>query len=200
MIIGVGLSLIIIGLWLYAGALSYAYYSTTTKNHYRYKNIYTVSVLTITQSILGIYYILTGDDYLNPARWIAFTLIEYQFLGFLLRGTSKRQFELILTSMYSVLLLLSTLYLSVWFNIAIAAILVCIAYHSHEPIVKKWFTPAMIIYAFTSIIPAIVGFTTNESLLVGVLFSISFVYGAKKLYDKEHINDKLKEMIIDGEL
>ena len=168
MILGVVLSFIIIGFWLYSGALSYSYYSTSVKNHYRYKNIYTISVLNVFQAVLGIYFIVTGDEIFQQVRWLTFTLIDYQLLGFLLRGTNKRQFELIITSVYSILLLLSTLYLSVWFDVAIALILVCVARKSHESIVKSWFALSMIIYGFTSVIPTMVGFTTSESLLTAV--------------------------------
>jgi hypothetical protein len=46
----------------------------------------------------------------------------------------------------------------------------------------------------TSVVPVIFGFTTNASLFMGVIFSLSFAIGSHKLYMKEKIDDELKKM------
>lgn len=200
MILGVVLSLIIIGIWLCTGTLAFTFYSSKIYNHFMFRSAFLISYLNLFQAVLGIYYIITGDGQYQMSRWTTFSLIEVTMLSFLIRGTKKRQFELIITSVFMTLILLSISYPWLIFNLLICAILSTIAYRSEEQIIKKWFTPTMIMYGMTFVVPSIFGLTTNESLGVGVIFSLMFMLGVSKLYNKEKTDDKLKEMIKNGEL
>lgn len=193
--IGVVLSCIIIGVWGYIGVLTFALYSTALDNHHQMRMFYTIAVLNIMQALLGIYYIITGNGDWQQARWVAFALIEIAYLSFVLGAFKVRWLELGVRTFFYIIVLASIVVSNVWLNIAISMILALLAYHSQEKLIKKYFTWIFIVYAFVNIIPVIAGFTTNYSLLTGVVYTSMFAYGAKKLYDKEKVNDEIESQI-----
>lgn len=195
MILGVVLSIIIIGIWLYIGALSYSFYSVGKYNRFMFKNIYVSAVLSIFQSILGIYFIITLDSSLQPIRWMCFSLMELNFMYLVLRAFKNRHTELIIMALFNILVLISSLSYSLFLNCSIATTLSVLAYISGVAILRKYFTWIFLLYGMTSIIPVIFEFTSVESLLAGIIFSIGFLYGTVKLYTKEKVDFELKEMI-----
>jgi hypothetical protein len=106
----------------------------------------------------------------------------------------KRTYELILVSFFTLLVVISYTYWWLGFNLMIAGILTFLACKSQEEITRKFFSISMILYGMTSVVPVIFGFTTNASLFMGVIFSLSFAIGSHKLYMKEKIDDELKKM------
>lgn len=200
MILNTLISIAIILLFVYVGVLCYSFFSTSIKNHYKFKHLFQVSVLNIFQAFLGIYFIITGDDVFQEARWISFSFMEMAFLYFIMRSYKNRHFELIITSVYLITLLLSTLWLNLAFNMAIVAMLVLLSLFSNDEILKKWFSISFALYGMTSIIPSVFGFTQVESLLMGLVFSVHFTVGVWKLYHKERTDDELKKLIMQEKL
>lgn len=197
MIFDVLLSIAIIILWTTVSVYGFSFYASSRQNHYKFSHLYQAGFLNIFQSLLGIYFIVTGDDRLQSARWITFSFLELVFLYFILRSYNKRHIELIVVSLFMVVLLLSTLWLNLIFNIMIVAILVTLSILSKDRILSRWFSVSFILYGFTSIIPSIYGFTQTESLLAGLIFSLHFMIGVRKIYHQEKIDDELKKKIIE---
>ena len=193
--IGVMLSIVIIGVWGYIGTLTSALYSTTLTNHHQMRMFYTIAVFNIIQAVLGIYYIITGDGEWQQARWVAFSLIDVAYLGFVMGTFKKRWFELTVRTIFWILVLVSTVMFSVWLNVTMCAILAWLAYVNKEPIVKKYFPIIFITYSLTTVVPYLTGFTTNASLFMGVIYTCMFAYGAKKLYNKEKVNDAIDSQL-----
>lgn len=200
MILNIFLFCVIIVLWLYVGVLSFSFYSTGKFNRFFFKNIYVISILNIFQSILGVYVITTGDASVNNARWMAFSFMEINFMYFVLRASKKRHIELITMAFFNILVLTSSVQYSIVLNIAIAVILSALAFKSGVKILRRYFTWIFLLYGMTSVIPVLCDFTSTESLLIGVAFSISFLFGTIKLYKKEKVDAELKELIIDNKL
>ena len=195
MILNVILSIIIIGIWLYIGALSYSYFVSQKVNHYLFKSLFTASFFQCAQGILGIVYIIGITDQYQPIRWIIFSLFEIMTMNMLFRTAKvKRPYELIISVVFMVIVLINMVHINLIFNITIALTLMFIAYHSTEPIVKKYFTISMGLYGMTSIVSAMFSFTGMQSLIMGIIFSISFMIASQKIYDKERIDDKLKQI------
>lgn len=192
--------LAIIVLNLYSGMLSFSFYGTSKKNHFKFKHAYTSNVLLILQSVLAIYYLVSGNDRFNDARWIAFSLAELSMFYFVLRSYPNRHFELIITAVFMVVLLMSTLWLNVWYNVLIVLILVILSLLSRDEILSKWFSISFLLYGMTSIIPNLFGFTQFESILMGLLFTIHFTIGIRRLYVKEKTDEHLKDLIKQGKL
>lgn len=200
MIFNVAMFVIMIIMWMYAGVLSYSFYSTSQKNHYKFKHLYQAAVLNIFICVLGIYYLISGNEMLQPARWLSFTFLELTFLYFVLRSYSDRHFELIVTSIYLITLILSTLWLNLIFNIMVVMILIVLCLASKDEILKKWFSISFVLYGFTSIIPTIYTVTGTESILMGLIFTTHFVIGVKKIYVKEKVDEELKKLLLENKL
>lgn len=198
--LNVFLFVIIIALNVYGATLSYSFYSTSKKNHFRFKHAYTSNVLLILQSILAIYFLISGNDRLNEARWMCFNLAELSMFYFVLRSYANRHFELIITSVFMVILMLSTLYLSLIFNLMIVAILIGLSLASRDNMLKRWFSVSFLLYSFTSIVPVVLGFTQTESILAGLVFTLHFTVGIRKLYMMQKTDEELKRLIQDGKL
>ena len=195
MYLGVIFSLAIIGMWGYIGVLTFALYSTTIDNHHQMRMFYTISVLNIMQAVLGIYYIITKDTSWQEARWVAFSLIEIAYLSFVIGTFKRRWIELVIRTLFYVVILISWVVYSLWINILICAILATLAYCNKERIIRKHFTWIFSLYAMTSIVPVVFGFTGVGSLWAGVVYTFAFAYGAKRLYDAEKVKDAIAEQI-----
>lgn len=193
--IGVALSVAIIGVWGYIGVLTFALYSTSLTNHNQMRMFYTIAVLNIMQAILGIYFITTGNAEWQDARWVAFSLIEIAYLGFVLGTFRIRWLELAIRTFFYLLVLVSVVVYSVWLNIAIALILAWLAYYNQENIIIKYFPWIFGLYAVVHVVPGLVGYTTNGSLFIGLVYTCAFAYGARKLYVKEKVSDAIQSQI-----
>jgi hypothetical protein len=193
--IGVVLSLVIIGVWGYIGVLTFALYSTALTNHNQMRMFYTIAVLNIMQAMLGIYFIVTGNGEWQQARWVAFSLIEIAYLSFVMGAFRVRWLELAIRTLFYVLVLVSVVISNVWLNILIALILAWLAFCSQENLIIKYFTWIFGLYAFVHVVPEIVGYTTNGSLFMGVIYTCAFAYGAKQLYEKEKVSDAIDAQI-----
>lgn len=201
MIVNVFLNSIIIALWLVVGAMSFNFYVSNTENHFQFKSLFSLSSAQILGCIMAYPYILGVTDRFQYARMILFSIMEIMILNFLLRTTSiRRPWELVLTSVFMVIILFSTIYNSLLFNILITAILFYVALKSSEYVIRKYYSISMATYFLVSVIPAIFGFTGTQSLAIGAIFSWTFLFASYKIYKKERINDKLVEMVKSGEL
>lgn len=200
MIFNVAMFVIMIIMWMYAGVLSYSFYSTSQKNHYKFKHLYQASILNVFICVLGIYYLISGNSDLQSARWLSFTFFELTLLYFVLRSYSDRHFELIVTSIYLITLILSTLWLNLAFNIAVVLMLIILCLASKDKILRNWFSVSFVLYGLTSIIPAIYTFTGAESILMGLIFTTHFVVGVKKIYVKEKVDEELKKLLLENKL
>lgn len=198
--LNVFISVLIILPWIYTGALSYSFYSSSLHNHYKMKHLYSISILNVFQAVLGIIYILGITERFQSARWLIFTFIELMFLFFVLRSYSNRHFELVVTSFYTVILVLSTLWLHLIFNVAVVLILILLCLMSKDKILQRWFTWSFVLYGLTSIVPNIFTFTGTESLLVGLIFTVHFSIGVIKIYRKEKVDDNLKKLLLENKL
>lgn len=198
--LNVFLFVVIIALWTIVSVYGYSFYSSTLQNHYKFSMLYQAGFLNIYQCVLGIVYVLGITENFQSVRWTIFSFIELTFLFFILRTYTNRHIELIITSVFLIFLLMSTIMVSLIFNIILVLILVGVSLCSKDDILRKWFSVSFILYGFTSIIPAIFGFTQVESLLIGVAFSLHFMIGVRKLYHKEKTDENLKKLINEGKL
>lgn len=195
--IGVMLSIVIIAVWGYIGTLTSALYSTTLTNHHQMRMFYTIAVFNVLQAILGIYFITTGDAQYQQARWTAFSLIDIAYLGFVLGTFKTRWLELVIRTFFWILVLAGVVIYNIWINITIACILGLLAYVNKESVIKKYFPWVFLVYSLTTIVPYFVGLTTNGSLFMGVIYTCVFAYSAKKLYNKEKVNDAVNTQLRD---
>lgn len=198
--LNVFLFVIIIALNVYSATLSYSFYSTSKKNHYRFRHVYTISILLSFQCVLAIYYLCTGDSSVSSARFMAFNLAEVSMFYFIIRSYPNRHFELIITSVFTIIILVSAIWMSLFYNILIALILISLSLLSKDDVLIKWFSISFMLYGLTSIVPTIFGFTHFESILMGLIFTIHFTLGVRKLYHKEKTDDELKKLILEDKL
>jgi hypothetical protein len=194
-LLGVIYSSIIISIWGYIGVLTFALYSTTVTNHHQMRMFYTIAVFNIVQAILGIYFITTGNSEWQVVRWTAFSLIDIAYIGFVLGTFKHRWKELVVRTMFWILVLVNVNIYSIWISISVSLILACLASINKEQVIRKYFPTIFIIYSLTTIVPYLTGFTTNSSLFMGVVYTFAFAYGVKKLYNKEKINDAINAQI-----
>ena len=187
---------IIIILFLYVARLSYSYYSTSKKNHYKYKTLYSAGFLMCFQAVLAFNFIWFGDSILQETRWFIFYIVEVLYMSMLLKNTKlQRRHELSITSLFLVVVLMGTVQWSLAFDMVKVVILIFLGLTSKEPITRKYYTISMCIYGLALLAPSLFGLTGNESLFMGVLFASSFAYASKKIYNKEKIDDALLELI-----
>lgn len=188
-------SMMIIGIWIFVGVLSFSFFTTTKENHYRFRSLYTIASMSVFQAILGMYFLVSGDAQYQEVRWLTFTLMESQFLNFAIRDTKKRHLQLLIQTVFYFVLLMSQVHYSLIMNFLIAGILVAISITSPVEIIKKHFSISFALYFLTALVPAIVGFTTNISLFMGVIFSAHFAWGVFKMYTSEKVKDEIELQI-----
>jgi len=199
MIIDILLNSIIIMLWLITGAMSFSFYVSNTENHFLYKSIFTISSMNLFCVVLAFPYILGVTDMYQNTRWICFGILEMLMFAMLLRTTSiKRPWELIITTSFMVIILISMVHPMLLYSIIITSLLLLVSIRSKEKLVRKYYSISMATYGFTSIIPAIYGFTSAQSLLMGCVFSWTFLWASLKIYRSEKVDEKLKQMLRDN--
>lgn len=198
--INIFLYVLIIMVDLYIATISFSFFATSKVNHFKFKHIYQMKVLLIFQSILAIIVLITGNKELNSIRWLCFTFAEYSMLLFAISHYKKRHFELLITSIYIILLLISTLMYSLAISLIITGILVLLCLLSKEEIVKKWFSVSFLIYGLVNIVPYYFGLTDTESILVGLIFTLHISAGVVKLYQKDKVDDELKKLLAEGKI
>lgn len=192
--------LAIIVLSLYSATLCYSFYSSAKLNHYRFRHLYQFSILIIFESVLAIYSLITSDTTVNEIRWMAFSFAELSIFYFILKSYSNRHFELIIGSVYIIILLISSLLLNVWLNILLVLILIMLSLMSKDKILKSHFSCSFALYGCTSVVPSVFGFTQFESILMGLIFTLHFTLGIRKLYVHEKTDDELKRMLLNNEI
>jgi hypothetical protein len=186
------LVLIIIA-WLFTGGLAGSFYASRKENHLNFRFIYTIAVLNVFQAVLAFYYVTTGNSALQESRWVAFTLIQTDFFGLVTRGMINRPWELTLRAFYFVLLLLS---ISIdWLPVTyiLSSILIFYAYFSPEPLIKKYYTPAFVLWIGVEAIPALFGYTGVASLGMGVVFSAYFAFATYMVWKSEKVLEAIEE-------
>jgi hypothetical protein len=143
---------------------------------------------------------VTGDISVTEIRWMCFTFAEMGMFNFVITPYKSRHFELIATSVFTLLLLTSSLWYSMVANLVIAGFLIVLATLSKYDILRRWFTWSFALYGLTSVVPIYFGFTQTESILMGVIFTLHFAIGVKKLYVKDKVDDELKKLLLENKL
>jgi hypothetical protein len=186
------LVLIIIA-WLFTGGLAGSFYASRKENHLNFRFIYTIAVLNVFQAVLAFYYVTTGNLALQESRWVAFALIQTDFFGLVTRGMINRPWELTLRAFYFVLLLLSVSIDWLPVTYILSFVLIFYAYFSPEPLIKKYYTPAFVLWMGVETIPVLFGYTGVASLGMGVVFSAYFAFATYMVWKSERVLEAIKE-------
>lgn len=171
--------------WTIVPVLSYEVFSKAKNNHLKFRYWFSIGMLTMFQLLLGALYILEINTELQSVRWIAFVFIDWMLLEIFIVAIIQRKIELFTRVIFFTLLLLDTVVVSFIPLFLVACILTVLAYKSKCVITSEHFRYTFILYMGAIIAPHIFGFTSIESLLIGLVYSIHLVWGFIKIYNLE---------------
>jgi len=186
--------LFVIGIvWAAVSVMSSKFYATGKENRFRFRYWFAIGMLNIFHVLLAFLYKATGDGSFQEARWLAFVLIDALLLEVFIIPVIRRKQELFIRIGFYFCLILDFMGSSPFFIIINAIILMYLALHSKFKMIKAHFFTSFVLYGLMSSVPYFVGFTTNWSLFVGMLYSTHMAVGVFRLYSEERSDEIIKE-------
>jgi len=182
-------------IWVSVSVMSSEFYSTGKENRFRFRYWFSIGMLNIFHIILAFFYKMTGDAGFQEARWLAFVLVDALLLEIFVIPIAKRKCELFVRTAFYFCLILDFMGNTPVFMVVNSIILIYLASNMKYDKPKKHFKISFVLYGLMSTLPYFVGFTTNLSLLSGLVYSAHLGWGVRMLYKEEKADEFLRKRL-----
>lgn len=186
-------------IWVSVSVMSSEFYSTGKENRFRFRYWFAVGMLNIFHILLAFFYKYTGYASFQDARWLAFILIDALLLEIFIMPIARRKCELFVRTTFYFALILDFMGNTPIFIIINSIILIYLASKMKYKKVGNHFRISFVLYGVMSALPYFVGFTTNLSLLAGLVYSAHLGWGVRILYKEEKTDELMKQRLREEE-
>lgn len=182
---------------LVIASFAWTAFTTVSVNRFSFRFIYILTLLSAFQVSIYLFSYWTGNENLNPVRYFIFTLQEILMFAMLIRPFRNRKMELVIRTGFYFLLIMTTAYWNLWFDLIKIGLLFGLAATHSKLIFKKWMMAVMGAFMVSYVMFYMFGLDSIYFNLAGLLYVVVFLFATTSLYKADEVELKMFRRIMD---